>query len=195
MYSSDFCKVRLFRHGAVVAYESPGYSNAGSSTSAAVSVRYYQSDTNYPSDGLGCAFPDIGTHAISRSVDITWEDYSWGMYKYSGSITVTVNSAQRPVQSMDDGWLIHLYDACCSAHQHLETAECHEGVFGNDAQMYFYPASGDKKYQNSKIRRINENLVYLRPDGAPTTTVSGYSNTVGYFILHTLNGRIEEQWL
>ena len=86
-----------------------------------------------------------------------------------------------------------VHDDCADAHRYLEATECHEGLSGSNSEIYFCTESiRDTKYSEGYIKRINENLVYLHPDGAPTTTVSGY--TVGYFVLHTTK-YVADIWL
>jgi len=201
LYSPVFYKGRLFRHGAVEAFMRPEDSNYGKPNTAEVSARYYvMFDRNYslnradyyPSDGLGCAFPDVGTHRTDETIEIDWSDYEMNMIKHPGSLTIVVNSDPRSVCEPETDWLYSVHDDCCEAHQYLEVTECHEGWSGIDPKMYFCTAGDDSKYKNGSIKRINENLVYLHPDGAPTTTVSGY--TVGYFVLHTTK-YVADLWL
>lgn len=202
LYSPVFYKGRLFRHGAVEAFMIPKEDNAGRAYWAEVSARYYvKFDKNYslnrtdyyPSDGLGCAFPDVGTHRTDETIEIKWSDYESHMESHPGSLTIEVNSNPRPVQAPETGYLYAVHDDCFNEHRHLEATECHEGLSGGYSEIYFCTATiDDMKYKDGYIKRINENLVYLHPDGAPTTTVSGY--TVGYFVLHTTK-YVADIWL
>ena len=200
-YSPVFYKGRLFRHGAVIGYETPGEfdENPWSARSTSVSVRYYKYYTlandrayYYPSDGLGCAFPDVGTHRTNETIYIEWSNYESHMEKYDGELIIYINPDPRPVKAPESSYLYDVTDGCDYAHATLITSECHEGHSGTNPKMYFCAANNESKYKDGHIKRINENLVYLHPDGAPTTTVSGY--TVGYYVLHT-NQYVENIWL
>ena len=202
LYSPVFYKGRLFRHGAVEAYMRPKDEEIGLALWAYVSARYHvKFDRNYsldradyyPSTGLGCAFPDVGTHRIDETVQIEWSDYGSHMEKHIGSLTIEVNSDPRPVRAPESDWLYAVHDDCYEAHRYLEATECHEGISDSDSKIYFCTAKVDEpKYRDGYIRRISENTVYLHPDGAPTTTVNGY--TVGYFVLHTTK-YVADIWL
>jgi len=201
LYSPVFYKGRLFRHGAVVGYETPGEfdENPWSARSTSVSVRYYKYYTlandrayYYPSSGLGCAFPDVGTHRTNETIYIQWSDYQSHMEKHDGSLIIHVNPETRAVDAPETSYLYDVTDGCRSAHIGLITSECHENHSGVSPEMYFCTASDEPKYKYGHIKRINENLVYLHPDGALTTTVSGY--TVGYYVLHPYQ-YVENIWL
>ena len=197
LYSPVFYKGRLFRHGAVEAYMKPQEEVTAIAYSAEVTVRYKKNipldrASCYPPTGLGCAFPDVGTRRTDETIEIEWSDYGSHMEKNYGSLTISVNSKPRAVQAPESGWLYMVHDDCYNAHRHLLATECHEELSENRSEMYFCAASEDPKYKSGHIKRINENLVYLHPDGAPTTTVSGY--TVGFFVLHT-SAYVADLWL
>lgn len=202
LYSPVFYKGRLFRHGAVVGYETPGEfdENPWSARSTSVSVRYYKYHTlandrayYYPSSGLGCAFPDVGTHRSEETLYIQWSDYQSHMEKHDGSLIIHVNPKARAIQSPETNYLYDVTDGCRSAHIGLITSECHENHSGVSPEMYFCTATNNEdKYSKEYIKRINETLVYLHPEGTPTTTVSG--KTVGYYVLHTYQ-YVENIWL
>lgn len=222
-YSPVFYKGRIFRHGAVVAYvTNPDYNYTGAHIMR-VSARYY-GDPNpahsvYPSDGLGCAFPDIGTDRTNTQYYITWSNYEQGMISNEGSTTVTVNPKNRKVTGVDSngngiGYLFDVNDDCWNNHSTLDVATCHEsyfwgapgdvrntgkpGVGQRGAMMKFLSAigAGDKEilYENH-IKKISDELVFLKPTDGATHKYMGIIDGCGFYVLHILNGFIQDEWL
>lgn len=208
MYSGAFYKGRLFRHGAVVAFETEEPTDAGghytTAGSVRVSVRYYMQNSSatyferaaaYPSVGLGCAFPDVGTHRSNEVMSISWSNYESHMEHIPGSLNISINMVDYPraVKSSETGYLYTVLDVCWEHHDGLLTSVCHEEWSGSP-QMFFCVEDfiSILKYKDGYIRRISEDLVHLHPAGAPLTSVDG--KDCGYFVLH-IRQQVESMWL
>jgi len=230
LYSPTFYRGRLFRHGGVVAYVSnplDSYSIYAPwmTERMRVSCRYLGNRSSYTSSGLGCAFPEVGTHRTNETYYIEWSDYLHNMDQYMGACTVWPNTNHPNTVygiAQDNngvGYLFDVQDVCggvdngvhsdISYHGGtLNPQEAHESYFAgrtgisknagkpnvgqHGPMMYFLPVS------NNNIKRANENLVFLKPNGAPTHDYSSTVKGCGYFILHTFDpggNLIQDRWL
>ena len=189
-----FYQGRLFLHGAV---QGKAVMQSADVRRMYVHVDYVGAASDYRTDGLGVAFPDISTRHTSRQYSISWSDYESHMYGYDGQCTVEVVAGDRQVQNAGD-LLFTVYDDCWYRHYYLDTFTCHEDFFagtGNDSgpRIYFCTRAAAKaKY--TYISRISEDLIYLHPAGAPTFAYNGSYPSCGFFVLHTYQN-IEDRWL
>ena len=212
LYSPVFYRGRLFRHGGVIAY---GYNQSlTQQTSKGVSCKYVGSKSYYTSSGLGCAFPNVGSHRTNHEYRINWRKTS-GTYVSPniGYGRVTRNASVHIVTGIKydntgDGMLFAVEDLCGSGtlgewmevSARYETGvlgfTCHgtsSGVIhvdsfdsaGGSPEMYFLPKDGSDKYEKIKVASVS--LAFLKPtDGSETHNYPGISGC-GFFVLHIVN--------
>ena len=211
LYSPVFYRGRLFRHGGVIAY---GFNQSSTEqTAKGVSCKYVGSKSYYTSSGLGCAFPNVGSHRFNHEYGLSWRKTSGTYISPSGGYSrVTRNASVHNVTGIKydntgDGMLFAVEDLCGQGTlgQWMEIPAkygpgvlgftCHgtsSGVIhvdsfdsaGGSPEMYFKDPDGSDKYD--KIVVTDDYLAFLKPTTDAETHVYA-SNACGFFVLHIVD--------
>ena len=197
----EVLKGRLFMHGCIAAkatdfngltsqeyYEATGEYKEGGNMY--VSTAYLGAPDKYSPDGLGCAYPDVGTNQVEKSYEIEWTDIWGDAQRYTGSVVVRdVENERSKLESI--GSQVFWVEDGCEPHNgspewlHEFSSSYPEG----NAKLFFYGADRKDKYISGKIRILDSKTARLRPDNSQSTDGDN-----GYYYLH-LSDVIAGRWL
>lgn len=198
----EVLKGRLFMHGCIGAeatnsdgltsqeyYEATGdYPEGGNMY---VRTAYFGAPDKYSLDGLGCAYPDVGTNQVEKSHKIEWTDVWGNAQKYIGSVVVRDVETERTKLKSIGSQVFWVEDGCEPHNGSPQWVhEFYGGYPEGDAKLYFYNADlGDNKYSSGKITILDSKTARLRPDNSQSTDGNN-----GYYYLH-LSDVIVGRWL
>lgn len=198
----EVLKGRLFMHGCIGAeatnsdgltsqeyYEATGVYPEGGNMY--VRTAYFGAPDKYSLDGLGCAYPDVGTNQVEKSYDIEWTDLWGDAQRYIGSVVVRDVETDRTKLKSIGSQVFWVEDGCEPHNGSPEWIHEFQGSYpeGN-AKLYFYNEDrADYKYRSGKITILDSKTARLRPDNSQRTDGQN-----GYYYLH-LSDVIAGRWL